>query len=78
MTRDASNPNLRLRPPLQALEKVEAQLQARREELRIMEQECAALREQRRQLIRSLEGQLDLFKDQLSLSEQLLKEVRHG
>ncbi|MGP5311041.1 MULTISPECIES: hypothetical protein [Halomonadaceae] len=76
MTRDASNPNSR--PPLQELEVVEAQLQASREELRIMEQECSALREQRRQLIRSLEGQLDLFKDQLSLSEQLLKEVRHG
>ncbi|WP_249978207.1 hypothetical protein [Vreelandella olivaria] len=64
--------------PIQEIQELETRLQARREELRALEQECRALRAQRRQLIQSLEGQLDLFRDQMSLSEQLLKEVRHG
>lgn len=63
---------------IQEIQELETRLQARREELRALEQECCALREQRRQLIQSLEGQLDLFRDQMGLSEQLLKEVRHG
>ncbi|PCF94055.1 hypothetical protein [Vreelandella nigrificans] len=64
--------------PIQELHDLETRLQALRDELRALEKECCSLREQRRQLIQSLEGQLDLFRDQMSLSEQLLKEVRHG
>ena len=64
--------------PYQELLAVEKELEARRKELAAIQRECGLLREQRHQLIQSLEGQLDLFRDQINLSEQLLKEVRHG
>ncbi|WP_434986963.1 hypothetical protein [Vreelandella zhaodongensis] len=63
---------------LEELLAVEHELEIRRKELAETQRECGLLREQRRQLIQSLEGQLDLFRDQINLSEQLLKEVRHG
>lgn len=64
--------------PYQELLAVEKELEERRKELAAIQRECGLLREQRRQLIQSLEGQLDLFRDQINLSERLLKEVRHG
>ena len=64
-------------PPYQELLAVEAELQARRQELAAIQRECGLLREQRRQLIQSLEGQLDLFRDQVAMGEELLKHI-HG
>lgn len=62
-------------PPYQELLAVEAELQARRQELAAIQRECGLLREQRHQLIQSLEGQLDLFRDQVAMGEELLKHV---
>lgn len=60
------------------LQRLDAALARKRGELADLQRECEQLREQRRRLIRSLEGQLDLFRDQMAQSEQLLNEVRHG
>jgi len=62
--------------PYQELLAVEQELEYRRQELAAIQRECCLLREQRRQLIQSLEGQLDLFRDQVASSEQLLKTLR--
>lgn len=60
------------------LQRLDAELSQKRAEFAELHLECERLREQRRQLLRSLEGQLDLFRDQLTQGEQLLREVRHG
>lgn len=67
-----------LSTPSADLKRLDAELACKRAELADLQRECEQLREQRRQLIRSLEGQLDLFRDQVAQSEQLLNEVRHG
>lgn len=62
--------------PYHELLAVEKELEGRRKELAAIQRECCLLREQRRQLIQSLEGQLDLFRDQVASSEQLLKKLQ--
>ncbi|RCV86888.1 hypothetical protein [Billgrantia montanilacus] len=62
----------------QELAQLEARLVELREQCQQLEHAVQALQTRKRQLVHALDGQLDLFRDHLHHSEQLLKEVRHG
>lgn len=62
----------------QELTELEARLAELRVQCQQLEGDVQALRARKRQLIHALEGQLDLFRDHVHHSEQLLEEVRHG
>ncbi|MCE8005324.1 hypothetical protein [Billgrantia ethanolica] len=64
--------------PLNELAQLEDVLAERRAQYHQLERECQALLARKQQLVLSLQGQLDLFRDQVHRGEQLLKEVRHG
>lgn len=64
--------------PRTQLQQLDDMLAERRAEYRQLEKDIQALQAQKQQLIKVLEGQLDLFMDQVASSHLLLKEVRHG
>ncbi|GEN23147.1 hypothetical protein HCU01_10960 [Halomonas cupida] len=64
--------------PRTQLQQLDDMLAERRAEYRQLEKDIQALQSQKQQLIQMLEGQLDLFMDQVATSHLLLKEVRHG
>ncbi|WP_417329750.1 hypothetical protein [Halomonas cupida] len=64
--------------PRTQLQQLDDMLAERRAEYRQLEKDIQALQAQKQQLIQVLEGQLDLFMDQVASSHLLLKEVRHG
>jgi len=64
--------------PRTQLQQLDDMLAERRAEYRQLEKDIQALQAQKQQLIQVLEGQLDLFMDQVANSHLLLKEVRHG
>lgn len=64
--------------PRTQLQQLDDMLAERRAEYRQLEKDIQALQSQKQQLIQVLEGQLDLFMDQVATSHLLLKEVRHG
>ncbi|ALM54127.1 hypothetical protein [Halomonas huangheensis] len=64
--------------PRTQLQQLDDMLAERRAEYRQLEKDIHALQAQKQQLIQVLEGQLDLFMDQVANSHLLLKEVRHG
>lgn len=63
--------------PRTQLQQLDDMLAERRAEYRQLEKDIQALQAQKQQLIQVLEGQLDLFMDQVATSHLLLKEVRH-
>lgn len=58
------------------LNQLNKKLESYRNELHQLEQDIRALKAQKQQLLRALEGQLDLFKDQVSSCNELLKEIK--
>ena len=64
--------------PRTQLQQLDEMLAERRAEYRQLEKDIQALQAQKQQLIQVLEGQLDLFMDQVATSHLLLREVRHG
>lgn len=64
--------------PRTQLQQLDHMLAERRAEYRQLEKDIQALQAQKQQLIQVLEGQLDLFMDQVATSHLLLKEMRHG
>lgn len=64
--------------PRTQLQQLDDMLAERRAEYRQLEKDIRALQSQKQQLIKALEGQLDLFMDQVASGHLLLKEVRHG
>lgn len=64
--------------PRTQLQQLDDMLAERRAEYRQLEKDIQALQAQKQQLIQVLEGQLDLFMDQMANSHLLLKEVCHG
>ncbi|MFM9271404.1 hypothetical protein ACJ7V3_14290 [Halomonas elongata] len=62
----------------QELTELEARLAELRTQCQQLEHDVLTLQARKRQLIHALDGQLDLFRDHLHHSEQLLEEVRHG
>lgn len=59
------------------LQDLETRLAEQREELARLSHECRLLRRERDRLIRSLEGQLDLFRQHVDQSGCILGEVIH-
>ncbi|WP_299259700.1 hypothetical protein [uncultured Kushneria sp.] len=62
----------------QELLHLETRLAEKRDELARLNRECRLLRGERERLIRSLEGQLDLFRQQLDHTDQFIGEVPHA
>lgn len=62
----------------QELLHLETRLAEKRDELARLNRECRLLRSERERLIRSLEGQLDLFRHQLDHANQVIGEVLHA
>ncbi|CAO1665242.1 MULTISPECIES: hypothetical protein [Salinicola] len=60
------------------LQDLETRLAEKREELARLNRECSVLRDERERLILSLEGQLDLFRQQLDHTDQVIGEVTHA
>ncbi|MEC8917621.1 MAG: hypothetical protein VX796_08385 [Pseudomonadota bacterium] len=60
------------------LQDLETRLAEKRDELARLNRECRLLRGERDRLIRSLEGQLDLFRQQLDHTDQVTGEVAHA
>ena len=59
----------------QELQHLESRLAEKRDELARLNRECRLLRSERERLIRSLECQLDLFRQQLDHTDQVIGEV---
>ncbi|WP_110648731.1 hypothetical protein [Salinicola peritrichatus] len=60
------------------IQSLDLQLIRKKAELASLTQECRQIRQERDRLLRAIEGQLDLFRQEITASDRRLGEVRHG
>lgn len=60
------------------IQSLDLQLVRKKAELASLTQECRQIRQERDRLLRAIEGQLDLFRQEITASDRRLGEVRHG
>ncbi|MAM55849.1 MAG: hypothetical protein CMN25_00735 [Salinicola sp.] len=60
------------------IQSLDLQLVRKKAELVSLTQECRQIRQERDRLLRAIEGQLDLFRQEITASARRLGEVRHG
>lgn len=59
------------------IQSLDLQLSRKKAELASLTQECRQIRQERDRLLRAIEGQLDLFRQEISRSDQRIQEVAH-